>query len=352
MGQLLGIGVTHSPNLMYPDEHMADILKGILGSGKVPADKRDPSNWPMLMKKEWGDDEGLLSAKAHREALVHEFRRIRQEIDLFQPDFAVIFGDDQYENFREDLVPQFCVLNYGEISAQPFLHDPPFLRASKGEQVNNFWDEPKDQKFSYIGHVEGGGYIIDKLNHLGFDVAYSFKPLHHHGIAHAFANTLNYLDYDRQGFAYPVVPFHVNCYGKSLLRGGFQKFVSDNGLETPNGPTPARCFEMGMALGAILESSPWKVAVIGSSSWSHASLTSRTGWLHPDFEFDQERYDELMEGRHSEWRNLSIDEIENAGQMELRNWICLAGAMASRKPKYTKLIETHLFNSNKCFAIF
>ena len=32
----------------------------------------------------------------------------------------------------------------------------------------------------------------------GVDMAYAYKPLHFPGIAHAFLNTLLYLDYDRK----------------------------------------------------------------------------------------------------------------------------------------------------------
>ena len=38
----------------------------------------------------------------------------------------------------------------------------------------------------------------------------------------------------------------------------------------------------------------------------------------------------------------------------MRNWVCLAGAMAAlgRKPEIIDYIESYLFNSNKCFALF
>ncbi len=50
----------------------------------------------------------------------------------------------------------------------------------------------------------------------GFDVSYAYKPLHHQ-LGHAFLNTLLFLDYDRKGFPYPVVPFQVNCYGRRVI---------------------------------------------------------------------------------------------------------------------------------------
>ena len=36
-----------------------------------------------------------------------------------------------------------------------------------------------------------------------------------------------YLDYDRQGFPYPVVPFSINCYGRRVVSqyGGASTFA-------------------------------------------------------------------------------------------------------------------------------
>jgi hypothetical protein len=36
------------------------------------------------------------------------------------------------------------------------------------------------------------------------------------------------------------------------------------------------------------------------------------------------------------------------------NWVCLAGAMTElgKRPASVDLVESHLFNSSKCFALF
>ena len=33
------------------------------------------------------------------------FRAARQALNEFDPDFVLMFGDDQYENFKEDIIP-------------------------------------------------------------------------------------------------------------------------------------------------------------------------------------------------------------------------------------------------------
>ena len=57
-------------------------------------------NWPEPMRIEYGEDEGYASAVRLRERMVAGFRKLRRELDAFNPDFVVIWGDDQYENFR------------------------------------------------------------------------------------------------------------------------------------------------------------------------------------------------------------------------------------------------------------
>ena len=61
----------------------------------------------------------------------------------------------------------------------------------------------------------------------------------------------------------------------------------------PPGPNPSRCFDIGAAVARVLADSPWRVALIASSSWSHAFLTAKHHWLYPDVTSDRARFDEL-----------------------------------------------------------
>src|SRR4051812_45147165 len=109
MAEILGIGLTHYPGPIVPDEHMAGLLRRSLQSERVPAEMKNPTSWPIEMQEELGQDGGAAAAARHRSRLVEAFRKVRQEIDAFRPDFILIWGDDQYENFRDDIVPPFCV---------------------------------------------------------------------------------------------------------------------------------------------------------------------------------------------------------------------------------------------------
>ncbi len=349
MGDILGLGLTHYPPLVGRDENMAGILRTILRDPGLPERDRDPANWPAPMRREYGDDGGTASAAAHREWLVRRFRHCRTLLDDFRPDVVVIWGDDQYENFTDDVIPPFCVLAYDAVEARHRKRDI---------ETPNVWNEGPDTVFRIAGHREAGKYLARRLLEQGIDMAYAYKPLHHSGLAHAFLNTIMFLDYDRTGFPYPVVAFQVNCYGRRVIaqrgyRSNLARPVAEADLDPPS-PTPRRCMEVGAATARAMRESPWRTALIASSSWSHAFLTDKHHQLYPDIEADRRLYEALRVGDYETWRKTPLDAIEASGQQEMLNWYMLAGAMEElgRKPDECDFIETWSFNSNKCFAAF
>ncbi|HLI26617.1 MAG TPA: extradiol ring-cleavage dioxygenase [Chloroflexota bacterium] len=351
MGEILGIGVTHHPGFLGPEENLAYFLEATLRSERVPAHLKDPRNWPAPMQAEWGADRGRTAAAEHRRRVVEGFRAVRRQLDAFRPDFVVIWGDDQYEQFTEECIPPFAVFILDEFRVQPFQS----VEYSPGER--NAWGEPVDKLFCWRGHREGASYLTQGLIEAGFDIAYAYRLRPGARPPHSFVNTLLYLDYDRSGFDYGVVPFHVNCYGSTVVRsrGGLGHLESaEPGVRDPSAPPPWRCFELGRATARILRDSPWRVALIASSSWSHAFLTEKTGWIHPDIESDQRLLRALRAGEYTAFRDLTIAEAEAAGQHEIFNWVCLAGAMheLSYRPDYLEYVETYIFNSDKCLATF
>jgi hypothetical protein len=176
---------------------------------------------------------------------------------------------------------------------------------------------------------------------------------------HAFLNTALYLDWDRKGLHYPLLPVATNCYGKALtkLHGGVLNNLADLPNEDeadPPPPMPYRCFDLGASTARAMADSPWRVAMIASSSWSHNFLTARYSYFHPDVETDKRYYEALVAGDYDLWRNTTIEEVELAGHNELLNWYALAGAMKElgRKPDESRFLESWLCNSDKVFAVF
>jgi hypothetical protein len=352
MGEILGLGITHYPGLTAQSP-LVGRFNATLKDPGLPDELRNPENWNPTMRAQWGDDEGLTHSEEHRHAMIERFRIARQELDDFQPDVVVMFGDDQYENFKEDIVPPFAILAYDEVVAQPWLHN------TRGV---NWWNEPDDKKFTIKGHRKAGKYLATALLGDGIDVAYAYKPLHSKSLGHAFLNSILYLDFDRKGFPYPIVPLSVNSYGRWLVKAegrplfpseAAELFADEDNLAPPP-PQPWRCFQLGQSIARAAAASHWKVAIIASSSWSHSFLTAKNSLLFPDVESDKRYFEALCAGDWDTWRNTTIEEAEDRGHHELLNWFCLAGAMSEldRKPTEAVFMESWISNSNKTFATF
>jgi hypothetical protein len=344
MAELLLMGMTHYPLLAAVDDDMASLLRNTLLDPGIPAAAKDPGTWPDAMRAEWGDDEARAGAAGHRKVLMDAFAQARRTLDDFAPDLLLVWGDDQYENFREDVIPPYALLAYDDLDAQPWAHYP----------WRNVWGEPKDATFRVKGRPDVARWLAGRLLDDGIDVAYAYKPLHHPSIAHAFLNTQLFLDADRTGFPWPMVCMPINCYGRRVIaaRGFALPFGTPMELDPPS-PTPARLMDVGGAVARHLLDSPWRVAIVASSSWSHAFLNDKAWRLWPDTPADRSHYDALVAGDFDRWRKTTTAEIEDAGQQELLNWFLLAGAadeLGLGPPVESTFVETHCFNSNKVFA--
>ena len=91
--------------------------------------------------------------------------------------------------------------------------------------------------------------------------------------------------------------------------------------------------EVGAAAARAMRESPWRTALIASSSWSHAFLTDKNHQLYPDIPADRALYEALRIGDYETWRQRPLAEIEASGQQEMLNWYMLAGAMEALGPQ-------------------
>jgi 2,3-dihydroxyphenylpropionate 1,2-dioxygenase len=106
--------------------------------------------------------------------------------------------------------------------------------------------------------------------------------------------------------AAPIVPLFVNVY-------------------LPPQPTPRRCYAWGEALGRILVGRPERVALLASGGMSHFPGTER--YASPDYEFDRQVLQTLRQGRGRELARLTSADLDKAGNVELRTWLVLLGAV-------------------------
>jgi Catalytic LigB subunit of aromatic ring-opening dioxygenase len=265
---------------------------------------------------------------------------------------VLIWGDDQYENFREDLIPPFAICAYGDLDLLPWAQ----AQASslmKGQA--NVWGEDEHKRWRLRGRPDIARQLAAALIERDFDLAYAYKPLHHASVAHAFTNAVLYLDYERRGYDHPTICFPLNCYGRRVVScKGFMTRMDGAVDFDPPSPSPRRFMDLGAAVAQVLRASPWRVALLASSSWSHAFLVDHSWRLRPDTEQDRRLYAAMTANDFDAWRSTPLAEVERAGQQEVLNWWALMGAMQSldAKLEWSEFVETHIFNSNKVFAIY
>src|SRR5438067_8649644 len=167
MAEVLGIGCSHGPGIVGPLERGAHYLRQHLQEDETPAHLKDPRNWPKQMQEEWGDDEGIAFAARYQDILQPGYRAARAALDAFNPDFVVMFGDDQYEIFKEDCIPPFCVFAIDEVGGRP-----------RGRDSGT---EPMVIK----GHRDAGNHIAKELIRSGFDVSTAWRLHHEENYGHA-----------------------------------------------------------------------------------------------------------------------------------------------------------------------
>lgn len=348
MGEIMGMGSTHWPALVRPDDAGTwPFLRTLANDPRVPEALQDPRNWPEGVRLEYGEDKGASSHAEHRARLVEAFRKMRQAIDAFKPDFIFMFGDDQYENFTEDIIPPFCIMAYDDLTSYPYKQ-----RHLGGQ--GNVWGEAQDHPIKMRSKPDVARWLARRFLEEGVDMSYAYKPLHWEGLGHAFVNIQMYLDYDRTGFDYPIIPMQVNSYGSKIIRN--RRAINGAGQPPdPPSPTPRRCFEIGQITARILRDSPYRTVMYASGGWSHGFLVEKHHCLWPDVAADRLRCQELRDGGEVAWRDLTVAEIEDAGQQELMSWICVAGAMheLGQRGEVIDYLETAgVFNSGKCLAVW
>src|SRR5437773_3681137 len=229
MAEVLGIGCSHGPGIIGPLERGGHYLRQHLEEDETPAHLKDPRNWPKKMQEEWGDDQGIGYARKYQEILQPAYRQARKAIDAFNPDFVLIFGDDQYEVLKEDLLLPFAIFAIDEVVC------------GGGRAEGKTW--------TIKGHREAGNHIAAELIQRGFDVGCSCKLCNRDDYGHAFTSTIQYLDQEGKGFGHRVVPFSINCYGRYMripgpnrapIRG---RILVDDEDPPPPSPMPWRTYD-------------------------------------------------------------------------------------------------------------
>src|SRR5258707_14483744 len=66
MSEILGVGCTHRPLMLRPNEDWTFMLRAALDDPAMPEEMKNPANWPPQLREELGNDWGTASAVCRR----------------------------------------------------------------------------------------------------------------------------------------------------------------------------------------------------------------------------------------------------------------------------------------------
>ena len=229
---------------------------------------------PQLLVRPPSEDRELV-VRVHR-----AMAEVKRRLGAARPDVIALIGGDHIEGFFLNVVPALAVYVGARAAGEFGLY-----------------------RYAFDVHEPLARAIVEQGIEAGFDLTYSQDV----ALDYAFYVPLHFAMPEP---AVPIVPLYVNVY-------------------LPPQPTPARCHAWGRALRAILDRRPERVALIASGGLSHFPGTDRYG--SPDFEFDRALLVALAEGRGAQTARLTGDELDKAGNVELRTWIALLGALGDAR---------------------
>lgn len=294
---------------------MSEIIAGLSSSHAFAL--VDPSTWDerrernrQLYQKRYGVEPARQPkvAEETNEVRRSRYKNVKDGLDFFQkwlqdnkPDALILIGDDQNENFRTDNMPQISI--YLGDSVRAF--DP---GRDKG-------DEPSPR---YRCHAELARTLLANLVERQFDVSFSVAFPQERLLSHAHAPIMRLMDPDA---SIPVGAIFVNAIHVPAI-------------------TPERCYRLGEAIRDILTKqrpAGERVAVYASGGLSHFTggypwrdYTGPFAYGSISEAFDRTALGWMESGNGHKLAGLTSKDLLDNGDIEMRSWIVLAGAMGSR----------------------
>lgn len=293
---VLGIGTSHTPMLNAPLEDWPrfverDRMRPHLTKAGEPVSYAELERLTDPSVREQITPE--VFARRHREAAA-QVARLQAVVAAAALDSLIVIGDDQKELYHDDNMPSILLYRGATIRNVPLAAypGPDWARRASARYYES--EAPRD----YPVDTGLATHLVDTLVEREFDLAVADSIPTGQGEGHAFGFVHTRL-LDRRPL--PVVPIFLNTYFP------------------PNQPTPRRCYRLGQAIGAAVASYPGdaRVGIVASGGLSHFTV------------------DEALDG--AVIRALRSRDAEalaalpraqlNSGSSEIRNWICLAGAV-------------------------
>ena len=227
--------------------------------------------------------------------------RLRGDIAAARLDALIVVGDDQEELFDLGNMPSIGIYYGASIPNAGATH--------------------------YPCHEPLARHLIGALQDDGFDLSTMNRAPAGKGEGHAFSFVHKFLMNDAP---IPIVPVFLNAY------------------YPPNQPSPARCHALGEALRrAVAAYRPdARIGVLASGGLSHFLV---------DEPFDRAVIAALRSHDSAFFRTAPLHKLRS-GSSEIRNWICLAGAVSGMAMDWVSYVPGYrtpaLTGTGLCFASF
>ncbi|MDM0021910.1 protocatechuate 3,4-dioxygenase [Variovorax saccharolyticus] len=322
---VLGIGTSHTPMLNAP---VADWTRFIeRDRGRAHLDKAgNPVSYEELevlagpaMREQL--DSGLLNQR-HAEAM-SQVDLLGEKLRSAKLDALIVVGDDQKELFQDNNMPSMLVYHGESIRNVPLAN---FSGPQWAANASAKYYEPSRPRDYPVDH-RLARHIIGHLVESEFDIAIADSLPDGYGEGHAFGFVHNRL---LNGTLIPAIPVFLNTY------------------YPPNQPTPRRCYRLGQAIREAVESFPSdaRVGVVASGGLSHFTVNE---------ELDGKVIQALRD-KDAQALERIPRELLNAGNSEIRNWICMAGAIEALPLLSLKYIPAYRTpagtGTGLCFAVW
>jgi 3-O-methylgallate 3,4-dioxygenase len=294
---VLGIGTSHTPMLNAPPEDWPRFYERDSKRTNLLDVDGNLTTYEAQLKHAPADIDAQIAPERMRTrhaAVEAAMSRLGDFLRDARLDALIVVGDDQDELYHHDNMPGILVY-YGET-----IPNVPLGTGFKGPEwarrATARWYEEKAAR-DYPVDAALARHLIDALIDRDFDIAASDACPAGEGEGHAIGFVHKRIMKD----VIPVVPVCINTY------------------YPPNQPTPRRCYRLGQAIRAAVESYPGeaRVGIIGSGGLSHFVV---------DEDLDR-GFIEMCRRKDAEAiQNLPREKL-NSGSSEIRNWICVAGAV-------------------------
>jgi hypothetical protein len=311
---VLGLGTSHSPLLAIGSELWAERGKDDLKRKVIPLSDGRSVSYEELSREVADRYASHATAENFRLQQADAQRaldRLADEVSAAEPDVVIIVGDDQDELFGVSQLPAFAIYRGKEIIMHPKNEVHPnlpewYATANRGYMMDTVHRHPAAPDLATP--------LIGKLMDAGIDVAVAADvpdPVKA-GFGHAYGFVISRLF---RGRPIPVLPVMLNTYFP------------------PNVPRPSRCYDIGRALAAAIESFPadTRVAIIASGGLSH---------FHTDHELDERVLEAMRRRDAATLRSIPMAALRS-GSSEILNWVLTAGALEHLSFSWSEYIPVY-----------